>query len=290
MRVLFNHPKISKKNLNKIIEISNRKKNLSFSVNSLFSEKCSKYLIKYFSSYDVLMTKSCTAALEICSKLIIHNKAKEKNEIIFPNYTYFTSVSSFLKKGIRPVLVDTDPFNLNIDVKILKKKITKKTLAIVVIHYAGIPCDIEKIKKICQKNNIILIEDCANAIFAKKNNKPLGSFGDLSTLSFHETKNIHCGDGGALIINNKKFLKRSRIILNKGTNRHLFNKGNISKYTWVDYGSAYGISEINAVILYEQLKNGLDITNKRRDIFYYYFDKLKKLESKKKNNFTKNIK
>jgi dTDP-4-amino-4,6-dideoxygalactose transaminase len=184
-------------------------------------------------------------------------------------------------RGARPVFVDIDPLTCNIDSSKIEKAITKKTKAIVVVHYAGVSCDMDPIVSIAKKHKLYIIEDAAQAILSSYKGRLLGSISDLATISFHETKNIHCGEGGALLINNPKFIKRAKIIRDKGTNRDLFNQNMIKKYTWVDYGSSYGLSEINAAFLYGQLKQAKKITKKRLAIFKLYHKLLENLEIKK---------
>ena len=156
---------------------------------------------------------------------------------------------------------------MNIDENLIEKSITKKTTASVVVHYAGISCEMDKICRIAKKHKIILIEDAAQALLSKYKNKPLGSFGDLATISFHETKNIHCGEGGALLINNDKFIQRAKIIRDKGTNRDQFNKNLVKKYTWVDIGSSYALSELNCAFLYAKFEKAKKIIQKRMTIW-----------------------
>ena len=175
------------------------------------------------------MTNSCTSALEICAYLL---NIRKGDEIIFSNYTYVTTANSFVSKGAVPKFADIRSDTLNIDEKKIIRLINKKTKAIVVNHYGSIGSEISIIQKICKKRKIILIEDIAESIFSKFKNKYLGSFGDLSTISFHQTKVITCGVGGALLVNNKKYLKKARYILAKGTNRYDFDKKKVNKYKW----------------------------------------------------------
>jgi len=198
-----------------------------------------------------------------------------------PSYTFVSTANAFVLREGTPVFVDIDPKTLNIDPNKIDGAITKKTKAIVAVHYAGVSCDMDPILKIAKKYKLYVIEDAAQAILASYKGRPLGSIGDLATLSFHDSKNIHCGEGGALLINNKKFLRRAKIIRDKGTNRDDFNNNIVKKYTWVDLGSSYGLSEINAAILYGQLKQAKKITRKRLAIFKLYHKLLEKLEIKK---------
>jgi len=276
-KIYFNSPILCnyKKNFNKIIQLKN------YSNNGYFSKKSSKWLIKNLKVKDALLVHSCTAALEICALLL---NIKKGDEIIMPSYTFVSTANAFVLRGGIPVFVDIDSKTLNIDPNIIEKAITKKTRAIVAVHYAGISCDMDPILKIAKKYKLYVIEDAAQAILSSYKGRPLGSIGDLATISFHESKNIHCGEGGALLINNKKFIKRAKIIRDKGTNRDDFNNNIVKKYTWVDLGSSYGLSEINAAFLYSQLKQAKKITKKRLVIFKHYHRLLEILEIK---NFIK---
>ena len=254
-------------------------KNLDhFSSGGLYSEKCQQWLIKELKCKEALLTHSCTAALEMCALLL---NIKDGDEIIMPSYTFVSTANAFVLRGGKPVFVDIDLNTCNIDPSKIKQAISKKTKAIVVVHYAGVSCDMDSILKTAKQHKLYVIEDAAQAILSTYKGKPLGSIGDLATLSFHETKNVHCGEGGALIINNPKFIKRAKIIRDKGTNRDLFNQNIVKKYTWVDYGSSYGLSEINAAFLYGQLKLAKKITKKRLTIFKLYHKLLENLEIKK---------
>ena len=272
--IYFNLPILCnyKKNINKIIQLNN------YSANGYFSKKSSKWLIKNLKVKDALLVHSCTAALEICALLL---NIKKEDEIIMPSYTFVSTANAFVLRGGTPVFVDIDSETLNIDPNKIEKAITKKTKAIVAVHYAGISCDMDPILKIAKKYKLYVIEDAAQAILSSYKGRPLGSIGDLATLSFHESKNIHCGEGGALLINNKKFIKRAKIIRDKGTNRDDFNNNIVKKYSWVDIGSSYGLSEINAAFLYSQLKQAQKITKKRLAIFKLYHKLLENLEIKK---------
>ena len=238
-KIYFNSPVVFnyKKNINKIIQLKN------YASNGYFSKKCVKWLIKNLKVKDALLVHSCTAALEMCALLL---NIKKGDEIIMPSYTFVSTAGAFVLRGGKPVFVDIDPLTCSIDPSKIEQAITKKTKAIVVVHYAGVSCDMDPVLAIAKRYKIFIIEDAAQAILSSYKGRPLGSIGDLATISFHETKNVHCGEGGALIINNPKFIKRAKIIRYKGTNRDLFNQNMVKKYTWVDYGSSYGLSEINA--------------------------------------------
>ena len=273
-KIIFNVPKFDKDDLKNINNLTSLK---HYSGNGYFTNKCNEWLVKNLKCKESLLVHSCTAALEI-SAILLNLKAGD--EVIMPSYTFVSTANAFVLRGAKIVFIDVDKKTLNINPKLIEKKITKKTRAIVIVHYAGVSCEMEKIKKITKKNRIILIEDAAQALLSKYKGKPLGSFGDLATISFHETKNIHCGEGGALLINNKKFIRRAKIIKDKGTNRDDFNKKIVKKYTWVDLGSSYSLSEINAAFLYSQLKKAKEITRKRIYIWRTYNKFFSKLEKK----------
>jgi dTDP-4-amino-4,6-dideoxygalactose transaminase len=272
-KILFNSPSIIG-----LKNISSLKKYNHFSSNGIFTKKCEQWLRDNIKCKETLLVHSCTAALEMCAILL---NIKEEDEVIMPSYTFVSTANVFVMRGGRPVFVDIDPATCNIDPSKIEQAITKKTKGIVVVHYSGVSCDMDPIVAIAKRHKLYIIEDAAQAILSSYKSRPLGSIGDLATISFHETKNIHCGEGGALIINNPKFIKRAKIIRDKGTNRDLFNQNIVKKYTWVDYGSSYGLSEINAAFLYGQLKKAKKITRKRLAIFKLYHKLLENLEIKK---------
>ena len=269
-KILFNNPTTVGNEIRNIRELK------YFSSNGKYTKKCSNWLKNNIKCKEALLVKSCTAALEMAAILL---NIKPKDEIIMPSFTFVSSANAFVLRGGLPVFVDIDPETLNINPENIIKAITKKTKAIVVVHYAGISCDMDPIIKIAKKNKLIIIEDAAQAILSKYKNRPLGSIGDLAALSFHDTKNIHCGEGGALLINNAKFINRAKIIKDKGTNRDLYNKKLIKKYSWVDIGSSYALSEINAAFLFAQLIKSKEIINYRKKIFDLYYQKLKNLDT-----------
>lgn len=272
----FNSPLFFK---NSLVDINNLKHKKHYSSDGFFSKKCSEWLVKNIKCKQALMVNSCTAALEMCAILM---DIKKNDEIIMPSYTFVSTANAFVMRGGKPVFVDIEKSTLTICLKSIERAITKKTKAIVVVHYAGISPDMDKLVNLCKKNKIFLVEDAAQAIYSFYKNRMLGSFGDLACLSFHETKNIHCGQGGALLINNSKFIERAKIIKDKGTNRNQFEKNLVKKYTWVDIGSSYGLSEINCAYLYCQLLKIKKIIHKRIKIwnlYYKYFSKLKNIQN-----------
>ena len=222
-----------------------------------------------------ILTHSCTAALEMAAILL---DIKKGDEVIIPSFTFVTSANAFALRGAKIIFADINKDNLNIDINKIKKLITRKTKAIIAVHYAGVACDLDELKKISNKNKIYLIEDAAQAFMSRYNGKFLGTFGDLSTFSFHETKNLISGQGGALLINNKKFLRRAKYLRDKGTNRSDFTNYLKKKYTWVDLGSSYTMGELSASLLLTQLKKKKIILKKKRKIWNSYFNKLKKYD------------
>ena len=271
----FNNPVT---NVSSSYNLFKLKKYNHFSSNGIFTKQCEQWLRDNIKCKEALLVHSCTAALEMCAILL---NIKKDDEVIMPSYTFVSTANAFVMRGGRPVFVDIDSLTCNIDPSKIEQAITKKTKAIVVVHYAGVSCDMDPILAIAKKYKLYIIEDAAQAILSTYKGRPLGSIGDLAAISFHETKNVHCGKGGALIINNPKFIKRAKIIRDKGTNRDLFNQNMVKKYTWVDYGSSYGLSEINAAFLYGQLKQAKKITRKRLAIFKLYHKLLENLEKKK---------
>lgn len=271
----FNSPKILGNELQNIKKLLKYK---HFSSGGFFTKKCSEWLIKNIKCKEALLVHSCTAALEMCAILL---NIEKDDEIIMPSYTFVSTANAFVIKNATPVFIDIDPRTLNINPDLIEEAITDKTKAIVVVHYAGISCDMDKIVKIAKKNKLYVIEDAAHAILSEYKKKPLGSIGDLATLSFHDSKNIHCGEGGALLINNKKFIKRAKIIRDKGTNRDDFNQNLVKKYSWVDVGSSYALSEINAAFLYAQLLKSRSDKKKRLHAWKLYHNLFKNLEKKR---------
>ena len=240
-----------------------------------FSKECQNLMKEKFNAKSIFLTTSCSMALDMCGILA---DIKHGDEIILPSYTFVTSANVFVLHGAKPVFVDIRKDNMNIDENKIEQAITSKTKAIVVVHYAGVACEMDKIMEIAKKHNLIVIEDAAQGVNATYKGKYLGTIGDLGAYSFHETKNYSCGEGGAIIINNPKFLERAEIIREKGTNRSKFLRGEVDKYTWVDVGNSFLPSDILAAVLLPQLENMNVIQNKRKQIYDYYYSGLKYLE------------
>ena len=247
--------------------------------NGPFTKRCQDWFTENFSFPTTLLTTSCTDALEMSALLL---DLKPGDEVILPSYCFVSVANAFLLHGATLRFADSTEGHPNIDPKSIESLVNKKTKAIVVIHYAGMAVDLDAISNICAKHNIYLIEDAAHAVGVKHKDKYLGTYGDLAAMSFHESKNISCGEGGCLIINNEKFKARAEIILEKGTNRTQFRRGEINKYEWVDLGASYLLSDINAAMLLAQLEQLKHINTKRRALWDRYFDALKPLEDEGK--------
>lgn len=243
----------------------------------IFTKKCSAFISNRYSINKVLLTTSCTHALELSAMLI---NLKSGDEVILPSYTFVSTVNAIVLRGAKPVFCDIREDNLNIDEEKIEELITDKTKAIIAVHYAGVACEMDKIMDLSEQYNLWIIEDAAQAINAKYKEKYLGSIGHFGTFSFHETKNISCGEGGALLINCKDFEERAEIIREKGTNRSKFFRGLVDKYSWVDIGSSYLPSEINAAVLLAQLENIDKIQKKRESIYKKYYKRLISLQER----------
>jgi dTDP-4-amino-4,6-dideoxygalactose transaminase len=236
-----------------------------------FTKKCHEFFERELGVGKVLLTTSCTHALEMSALLL---QFKPGDEVIIPSFTFVSTVNAYAVHGATPVFADVRPDTLNIDEAQVEKLITPRTRAIVPVHYAGVGCDMDTLGSIASRHGLEIIEDNAHGLFGKYRGRFLGSFGSMATQSFHETKNFNCGEGGALLINDPKYIERAEIIREKGTNRSRFFRGQVDKYTWVDVGSSYLPSDLLAAILYAQLEYRDRIQAKRRRVWEYYFDRL----------------
>jgi dTDP-4-amino-4,6-dideoxygalactose transaminase len=234
----------------------------------IFTKKCSELIESVFHVPKVLLTTSCTHALEMAALLL---DIQPGDEIIVPSFTFVSTVNAFVLRGARPVFIDIRPDTLNMDESQLERLITPRTKAIVPVHYAGVGCEMDTILGIAERYGVPLVEDNAHGLFGKYRKRYLGTFGCLATQSFHETKNITCGEGGALIINDTQYIERAEIIREKGTNRSRFFRGQVDKYTWVDVGSSFLPSDILAAYLYAQLESRNQIQARRKMIWDYYY-------------------
>ena len=245
--------------------------NMDISGDGVFTKRCNSLLESELDVTKVLLTTSCTHALEMAAILL---DIQPGDEVIVPSFTFVSTVSGFVLRGAKPVFIDICPDTLNMDENQLEGLITEKTKAIIPVHYAGVSCEMEIIMNIANKYDIPVIEDNAHGLFGKYKDRYLGTFGTFATQSFHETKNFSCGEGGALLINDKNYIERAEIIREKGTNRSRFFKGEIDKYSWVDIGSSYLPSDILAAVLYAQLEKRELIQAKRKKIWEHYNEKL----------------
>ena len=236
-----------------------------------FTRRCSELLESALGVQRVLLTTSCTHALEMAAILL---EIREGDEVLVPDFTFVSTANAFVLRGARPVFVDVRPDTLNLDERLLEEKITPRTRAIVPVHYAGIGCDMAAIGAIAARHGLEVVEDNAHGLFATLGGRPLGSFGGLATLSFHETKNFSCGEGGALLVNDARHIARAEIIREKGTNRKRFFRGEVDRYTWVDIGSSYLPSDLLAAYLFGQLEQKQRVLAARRRIFEAYRDGL----------------
>ena len=277
--ITFNQPIVTGKEIDYINEVIEAKK---LSGNYFFTKKCQSFIEKRYNIPKVLLTTSCTDALEMSALLL---DIKNGDEVIMPSYTFVSTANAFALRGAKIKFVDSLPNHPNMDTTLVEDLITSKTKAIVVVHYAGNAVEMETILSLAKKYELFVVEDAAQAIesrytFKNGTSKQLGTIGDLGTFSFHETKNLTSGEGGALLINNKNFEKRSEIIWEKGTNRASFSRGEINKYGWVDLGSSFLPSELNAAFLYAQLEHLENITQKRKKVYDWYRSKISDLKLK----------
>lgn len=269
MSIPFNKPYLTGKETHYIYQAVQSGK---ISGDGLFTKKCHRFFEEKYRFKKCLLTTSCTDALEMAAILI---DIKAGDEVIMPSYTFVSTANAFVLRGAKIIFADSNVQNPNIDATKIEALITSKTKAIVLVHYAGISCDFSEIVKISEKYNLFLIEDAAQAIDSFYLDKPLGSIGHLAAFSFHETKNVICGEGGMLVINDDRFVERAEIIREKGTNRSKFFRGEIDKYSWVDIGSSFLPSEIVAAFLYAQLEELDNIQNHRKKLWERYDGNLK---------------
>lgn len=238
----------------------------------VFTKRCSAHLERVTGAKRALLTTSCTHALEMTALLLDMGPG---DEFIVPSFTFVSTVNAFALRGARPVFVDIRRDTLNLDETKVAAAITARTKAILIVHYAGVAAELNALARIANENGIPLIEDNAHGLFGAYDGRPLGSFGTLATQSFHDTKNVTCGEGGALLINDGSLIERAEIVREKGTNRQNFLRGEVDKYTWVEIGSSYLPSEILAAVLYEQLEHADEIQAKRKHAWEFYFTRLR---------------
>lgn len=239
-----------------------------------FCKLCASWIEEHFNAKKALLTGSCSHALELAALLC---NIGPGDEVIMPSYTFCSTANAFALRGAKIVFVDVRPDTMNIDEKLIERAITPKTKAIVPVHYAGISCEMDTIMDIAQKHNLLVIEDAAQGVMSQYKGRYLGTIGDIGCYSFHETKNYSMGEGGAILVNNEAMIERAEIIREKGTNRALFLRGQVDKYSWVDIGSSYLPADMSAAMLYAQLKIADAINENRRACFDKYYEMLKPL-------------
>ncbi|MBN8506087.1 MAG: dTDP-4-amino-4,6-dideoxygalactose transaminase [Burkholderiales bacterium] len=241
-----------------------------------FTKQCHRWLEQHTGCDKALLTHSCTAGLEMAALLA---DLQPGDEVIMPSFTFVSTANAFALRGAVPVFVDVRPDTLNLDERLVEAAITPKTRAIVPVHYAGVPCEMDALMDIARRHGLLVIEDAAQGLGSSYKGRALGAIGDLAALSFHETKNIIAGEGGALLVNNERFAERAEIIREKGTNRSQFFRGQVDKYTWVDIGSSYLPSELIAAFLLAQFDEVRDITQRRLAIWKNYHEAFAGLEA-----------
>jgi dTDP-4-amino-4,6-dideoxygalactose transaminase len=268
----FNKPHLCGTELHHIAQAHARGQ---LSGDGVYTRMCSEWLANQVGCQRALLTHSCTAALEMAAILA---GVGPGDEIIMPSYTFVSTANAFALRGGVPVFVDVRRDTLNLDERLIEAAITPRTKAIVPVHYAGVSCEMDVVMDIARRHGLVVIEDAAQGLMSTYRGRPVGSMGDLACLSFHETKNITSGEGGALLINNERFCERAEIIREKGTNRSRFLRGQVDKYTWVDLGSSYLPGEIVAAFLWAQLEAADQITDRRRAIWRAYHGRFNSLE------------
>ena len=268
----FNRPYMTGKELDYIAEAH---LNGILAGDGPFTKNCHRWLEAKTGSKKALLTHSCTAALEMAAILA---NSRHGDEVIMPSFTFVSTANAFVLRGAIPVFVDIRKDTLNIDETKIEAAITEKTRAIIVVHYAGIGCEMNSIMETARKYNLLVIEDAAQGIMASYQGQALGSIGNFGTLSFHETKNIICGEGGALLVNDARYIDRAEIIREKGTNRSQFHRGQVDKYRWCDIGSSFLPGELVSAFLWAQMEEAESITQRRIKIWNIYHQKLAILE------------
>ena len=244
-----------------------------------YTKLCSQWMKERFHASQVFLTTSCTHALEMAAYLC---DIQPGDEVIMPSYTFVSTADAFVLRGAKIVFVDIRPDTMNIDEKLIEQAVTEKTKAIVPVHYAGVSCEMDRIMELAKKYDLKVVEDAAQGVEAYYHGKALGTIGDFGCYSFHETKNYTMGEGGALVFQKNEYQEKAEILREKGTDRSKFFRGQVDKYRWIDYGSSYLPSEMNAAYLYAQLEEAEKIDGKRHQIYDYYNEGLKILEEQEK--------
>jgi dTDP-4-amino-4,6-dideoxygalactose transaminase len=257
--------------------ISDAIRSTQLSGNGPFSAKCEDWLERRTGAQRALMTHSCTGALEMAAILA---EIGPGDEVIMPSFSFVSTANAVVARGAVPVFVDIRGDTLNLDEALVEGALTPRTKALMVVHYAGVACEMDALNQIAREHGLTVIEDAAQGVAATYNGRPLGAIGDIGALSFHETKNVMCGEGGALLINRDEWIRRGEVVHEKGTDRTSFFRGDVDKYTWQDVGSSFALSDLSAAFLWAQLEEADAITQRRREIWNAYHDGLKGLEER----------
>jgi dTDP-4-amino-4,6-dideoxygalactose transaminase len=269
----FNRPFVAG---NELAYIQEAIANGHLSGNGPFTKRCQAWIEERLTCRRALLTHSCTAGLEMAALL---TEVGPGDEVIMPSFTFVSTANAFALRGATPVFVDIRPDTLNLDEALIEAAITPRTRAIVPVHYAGVGCEMDAVCRIAREHGLFVVEDAAQGVMAAYKGRPLGSIGDAAAVSFHETKNVIAGEGGALIVNRPEWVDRAEILWEKGTNRTLFSLGKVDKYSWIDLGSSYLPSEINAAFLWAQFEHAEAITRRRLEIWAAYHQRLAPLEA-----------
>lgn len=268
----FNKPYMTGKELQYIAQLEQSRR---LSGDGVFTKNCQRWIEEHTGCRKALLTHSCTSALDMAALML---NIEPGDEVILPSYTFSSTANAFVLRGAIPVFVDVREDTLNIDESLIETAITPRTKAIVLMHYAGVSCEMDRILHIAQRYNLRIVEDAAQGIMASYKNRPLGAIGDIGTFSFHETKNISSGEGGSLLVNDPSLIERAEIIREKGTDRSKFFRGEVDKYTWQDVGSSYLPAEVIGAFLWAQLEDAERITRERLAIWQHYHDLLEPFE------------
>jgi dTDP-4-amino-4,6-dideoxygalactose transaminase len=270
----FNRPRLAGNEQEYIVEAI---ANGHLSADGPFTQLCARWLEQEAGSAKALLTHSCTAALEMIALLL---DVEPGDEVIMPSYTFVSTANAFVLRGGVPVFVDIRPDTLNVDETKIEEAITARTRAIVGVHYAGVPCEMDAIRDVAGAYGARVVEDAAQALMSAYRGRPAGGLGDLAAVSFHETKHVMSGEGGALLLNDARWIERAVVLRDKGTNRNRFFRGEVDKYSWVDLGSSYGMSELTAAFLYAQFERAGELVAGRRRTWELYRDMLEPLEER----------
>jgi dTDP-4-amino-4,6-dideoxygalactose transaminase len=273
MKIPFNKPYVTGREVEYIRAVVESGR---FTGNGEFSRKCARRLEEITGCRKAILVPSGTAALEM---MVLLSGIGRGDEVIMPSFTFSSTANAVVLRGATPVFVDIRPDTLNMDETLIEAAISPRTKAILPVHYAGVGCEMDTIMSIAEKHGLLVLEDAAQCILSYYKNRHLGSLGQMGALSFHETKNIHCGEGGALLINDDRYIERAEIVMEKGTDRSKFFRGEIDKYTWVDIGSSFLLNEISAAFLFAQLEEAESITTRRIELWNRYHEALAPLET-----------